>query len=599
MEESPREVGCVGKTATQLARIPLPEEGLRLAGGEFLPELVVAYETYGALSAERDNAVFLCPTLTSDAHAAGFHTAPDTDAGWWDPMIGPGKGIDTNHYFVVCANILGGCKGTTGPASTDPRTGKPYGSGFPLITMDDVVDVHLLLLRHLGIGRVAAVIGGSLGGMQALNWTIRYPDSVDRCVCIAAAASLSAQALAFDIVGRGAIMSDPNWRDGNYYGTGGAPDDGLSLARQIGHITYLSPQMMHRKFGRERHEEPAASAGRAAFRSNFQVERYLEYQGEKFVDRFDANSYLYITRAMDEWDLVERYGSLDAAFASVKAKMLIVALSADWLFPPEQSRELANALLRAGKAVSYCLLHAPHGHDAFLVDIEHLSDVSRAFLTWVTQAAAAETVNVTPDHREAFAAIAAMVRRGSRVLDLGCGGGELLTLLARRRGTAGIGVDIDIRNVLRVTDLGHDVFQGDIDAGLAMIPDGAYDYAILSETLQVVRRPRAVMGELLRVAREGIVSFPNFGNWAHRAHLLFRGRMPQGGALPFSWYDTPNIHLFTLKDFVALCRADGIEILELTCVSDCGFCRLLNAIGLRNAGASQVLARVSRAGRKG
>jgi homoserine O-acetyltransferase len=595
MDDTRRETGSVGKTATQQARIPLPAEGLRLAGGEVLPELVVAYETYGTLCAERDNAVFICPTLTSDAHAAGYHTDPGTDPGWWDQMIGPGKGIDTSHYFVVCANILGGCKGTTGPASTDPRTGKPYGSAFPLIAMDDIVDVHLLLLRHLGITRVAAVIGGSLGGMQALNWAIRYPDSVGRCVCIAAAASLSAQALAFDIVGRGAITSDPNWRDGDYYGTGGAPDDGLSLARQIGHITYLSPQMMHRKFGRERHEESAAQPGRAAFRSNFQVERYLEYQGEKFVDRFDANSYLYITRAMDEWDLVERYGSLEAAFAPVKAKLLIVALSADWLFPPEQSRELANALLRAGKGVSYCLLHAPHGHDAFLVDVEHLSDVICAFLPWVNRSLETDSIAISPDRREEFAAIAAMVRPGSRVLDLGCGGGDLLTLLARRREVAGIGVDIDIQNIVRVMDLGHDVFQGDMDAGLAMIPDGAYDCAILSETLQVVRRPRAVLGELLRVAREGIVSFPNFGNWAHRSSLFLRGRMPRGGALPFAWYDTPNIHLFTLKDFEDLCRMDGIRILERTCVFDCGFCRFLNAIGLTNAGASRVLARVTRA----
>jgi len=589
-----REDASAGKTATQLARIPLPAEGLRLSGGEFLPELVVAYETYGSLSAERDNAVFICPTLTSDAHAAGYHTAPEADPGWWDAMIGPDKGIDTNHYFVVCANILGGCKGTSGPASLDPRTGNPYGAAFPLITMDDIVDVHRLLLRHLGIDRVAAVIGGSLGGMQALNWAIRYPDSVGRCVCIAAAANLSAQALAFDIVGRGAIMSDPNWREGNYYGTGDTPADGLSLARQIGHITYLSPEMMRRKFGRERHGEPDESGARAAFRSNFQIERYLKYQSEKFVDRFDANSYLYITRAMDESDLVERYGSLEAAFAPVQAKMLIVALSADWLFPPEQSRELANALLRAGKRVSYCLLHAPHGHDAFLVDIEHLSDVIRAFLPWVNRPPAPEALPLPRDRQEVFEAITSMVQPGSRVLDLGCGGGDLLTLLARRRNAVGIGVDIDIDNVLRVTDLGHDVFQGDIDAGLAMIPDNAYDCAILSETLQVVRQPRAVLAELLRVAREGIVTFPNFGNWVNRLSLFFRGRMPQGGALPFAWYETPNIHLFTLKDFQDLCRMDGIEILELTCTSDCGLCRFLNAIGLRNAGTSRVVARVAR-----
>jgi len=285
--------------------------------------------------------------------------------------------------------------------------------------------------------------------------------------------------------------------------------------------------------------------------------------------------------------------------------LLVVALSADWLFPPEQSVEVASALLRAGKRLSYCNLYAPHGHDAFLVDIEHLSEVVRAFLPWVGEwrarvpdavpASGPESAYVSPETRmKEYGIILDMIRPGASVLDLGCGSGELLTLLAERRQVAGIGVDIDIRHVIEVIDRGHDVFQGDIDAGLAMVPDGAYDYAVLSETLQVVRRPRLVLRELLRVAREGIVSFPNFGKWSHRAALLLKGCMPVGRSLPFAWYDTPNIHLFTLRDFVALCREEGIRILDIVCVTAGVTDRMLTSLRLCNLGADRVLVKIAR-----
>jgi len=299
----------VGLVETKLAKIKLPAEGLKLEHG-VLPELTIAYETYGTLSSEKDNVIFICHALSGDAHVAGYHNDSEKSVGWWDEMVGPGKGIDTNHYFVVCANILGGCKGTTGPSSTNPATRKPYGSAFPRITISDMVDTHRLLLEDLGIKRLAGVIGGSLGGMQALEWAIRYPESIDRCICIAAAASLSAQALAFDIVGRDSIISDSDWQGGDYYGTGRTPDRGLSQARKIGHITYLSPEIMTEKFGREKHNNGNANA---KFETNFQVESYLSHQGNKFVDRFDANSYLHITRAIDEYDLIEKYGSLEKA----------------------------------------------------------------------------------------------------------------------------------------------------------------------------------------------------------------------------------------------------------------------------------------------
>lgn len=622
--------GSVGVVTTRIRRLDLPAGGLVLDNGQRLAAVDVAYETYGTLRPEGDNAVYICHALSGHAHAAGEHESPDPEdpVAWWDRMIGPGKGIDTNHYFVVCANVLGGCKGTTGPASVNPETGAPYGSSFPEISVGDIVTVHRLLLRELGVERLAAVVGGSFGGMQALEWSVRFPDMLDRCIVIASSASLSAQALAFDIVGRKAIMFDPDWQGGDYYGSGRKPVKGLSLARKVGHITYLSREIMTERFGREKwtadSSEPGAGPGGDESRLNkFQVQTYLEHQGEKFTRRFDANSYLHITRAMDEYDVAAPYGGLESACARIRAKILVVAVSSDWLFPPEQSTVLANALLRAGKPVSYCLLTAPHGHDAFLVDVEHLAEAIRGFLPWVgatapvtlPRAAAAPVPSARPrptrargtashrstrefadgDHvRREFAAIAGMVRPGSRILDLGCGSGTLLTLLANQRQVTGVGVEIDIRHVLDVIDEGHDIFQADIDGGLAMVPDGAYDYAVLSETLQVVKRPRYVVSEMLRVAREGLISFPNFGNWRHRGSLCVRGRMPKGQALPYEWYDTPNIHLFTLRDFQALCREDGISILETVYLTEDGIGKALVAMGLPNLGANSVLVRIAR-----
>jgi len=590
----------VGVVETRIARIQLPPEGFRMECGRTLPELQVAYETYGTLAPTGDNTVFICHALSGDAHVAGWRGEVGTGVvGWWDEMVGPGKGIDTDHYHVVCANILGGCKGTTGPSSINPATGKQYGSDFPPITVGDIVRAHSMLVDCLGIRKLSAVVGGSFGGMQALEWAIREPDRIDHCICIASAANLSAQALAFDIIGRRAIMSDPNWEGGDYYGTGQVPSEGLSLARKIGHITYLSHEMMGSKFGRERQPGTTGRGAQQPFRSDFQVESYLDHQGEKFVKRFDANSYLHITAAMDQYDMAEAAASLEAALVPLRSKVLVVALSSDWLFPAEQSVELANALLRAGKRVSYCCLSAPHGHDAFLVDVEHLSSVIRAFLPWVGNRSEAER-NRSPDSapapelRTEYSVIAEWVRPGSRVLDLGCGNGELLSMLSRQKQASGTGVDISIQYVIDVIDRGHDIFQEDIDRGLAMIPDGAYECAILSETLQVVKKPRFVLREMLRVAREGIVSFPNFGKWSHRLQLWRTGRMPKGGALPFEWYDTPNIHLFTLRDFVDLCSVEGIRIMQTACIPSCAVGRWLIRVGWCNLGADSVIARITK-----
>ncbi len=602
--------GSVGIVRTETIRLDLPPGGYVLDNGARLTQIDVAYETYGQRSPKDDNVVFVCHALSGNAHAAGTHVNPEPEepGAWWDAMIGPGRGIDTDHYHVVCANVLGGCKGTTGPASIEPATGKPYGSRFPDLTVGDIVGVHRLLLLQLGIRRLAVVVGGSFGGMQVIEWAVRFPDMLDRCIVIASCAGLTAQALAFDIVGRKAITFDPDWQGGDYYGTGRIPAKGLSLARKVGHITYLSREIMAEKFGREKwtKEDVVAGTGTGDLESRldkFQVQTYLEYQGERFTRRFDANSYLKITRAMDEYDVAGKHGSLEAAFARVQCKVLVVAVSSDWLFPPEQSTDIANAMLRAGKPVSCCLLNAPHGHDAFLVDVEYLAEVIRAFLPWVEAvptpgAAAASTLpaaDAADVSRSQYDSIARMVRTGSKILDLGCGGGTLLTRLAREKEAQGVGVEIDIRHVLEVLDRGHDIVQADIDAGLAMIPDGTYDYAILSETLQVVKKPRFVLSEMLRVAKEGIVSFPNFANWRHRVSLGLTGHMPKNKALPFEWYDTPNIHLFTYHDFLELCRADGIAIREAVFLTHDVVGRALVGMGAANLGANSVLVRIARA----
>lgn len=599
MKTNSKKQGSVGLVKTKSLRLTLPAEGFKLENGGILPEITVAYETYGRLSAAADNAVYICHALTGDAHVAGVHSEKDEKPGWWDAMIGPGKGIDTDIFYVICANILGGCRGTTGPSSIDPRTGKPYGSSFPSITIGDIVTVQRLFLQQIGIERLAAVVGGSLGGMQVLEWAIRYPRAVSKCVCIASGMHLSAQALAFDIVGRNAITADPAWKNGDYYDAGQKPSQGLAQARMIGHITYLSSENMKRKFGRVKKE---IHGPLPRFATPFQVESYLDYQGAKFVNRFDANSYLHITEAMDVFDLVEKASDPANAFNRVDpdTRFLVVALSSDWLFPPEQSLQLAGALLRAGKRVSYCLLRSPYGHDAFLVEIDRLAEVTRAFLEAPAQPAAdrpisgAKACGTAKRDTSDFASIIERIEPKSRVLDLGCGDGDLLCELSARRRVQGLGVDIDIENIIGAIRKGLDVFQCDLDSGLNAIPDCSYDYAILSQTLQVVRKPRQLLKEMLRVARRGVVSFPNFGNWRHRLRLAFAGRMPVSYSLPFEWYDTPNIHLATLLDFRILCRQDKILITEERDIPSGLIDRCLIRCGLKNLGADRVLICISR-----
>jgi homoserine O-acetyltransferase len=577
------EDSSIGIIEKRTVDIPL-DGGFKLRKGGTLPELTVAYEAYGELSEKKDNVVYICTALTGDAHAAGYHSADDPKPGWWDQMIGPGKGIDTDYYHVICANILGGCQGTTGPCSINPETGKPFGVEFPEITVADIVRVQKLFLETLGIDRLAAAIGGSFGGMQVLEWGIQYPDSVDRCVCIAAAPSLSTQALAFDVVARDAITSDPNWQDGHYYDGDNKPEWGLAHARKIGHITYLSPEIMQKKFGRDKVDGSDGSP------EKFQVESYLEYQGRKLVERFDANSYLLLTRALEGYDLEEEYGSIEKAFEKTNSKFLIVALSSDWLFPPEQSLSLANALLRAGREVSCCTLEAPYGHDAFLIDIEYLASAVKAFLPWVGEKKSSDILSGAGAE---FSIIEKSIKDGAKVLDLGCGDGTLLSMLRESKNVSGLGFELQLRNVIEVINKGHDVLQGDLDEGLSSLPDRSYDYAILSSTLQQVKKPRYVLREIVRVAEEGIITFPNFAYWRNRLALGFKGRMPTSEALPYEWYDTPNIHLTTRADFFDLCDREGIEVIDMFCIPGGSlFDKLLAALRCCNLGGAWIVARV-------
>jgi homoserine O-acetyltransferase len=368
-------VGIVEKKYFTFAEPPHP---LTLESGAKLGPVTVAYETIGALNADASNTILVLHALSGDSHVAGYYNEKDPKPGWWDIMVGPGKAIDTNRYFVVCSNILGSCLGSTGPSSINPATGKPYGLGFPLVTIGDMVTAQKALLDHLGVGKILSVIGGSIGGMQVLEWCVRYPDMVISAIPLATTIKHSALAIAFNEVARQAIMADPNWNKGNYY-SGRKPDLGLAVARMIGHVTYLSDEAMRSKFGRRLQDKDAFSFN---FDVDFQVESYLRYQGTKFVERFDANSFLYITKAADYFDLELRNGgkSMVEAFSRTKAKYLVVSFTSDWLYPTYQSKAMVQAMKKNNLDVSFCEIKAEWGHDAFLLPNERLATLIRGFL---------------------------------------------------------------------------------------------------------------------------------------------------------------------------------------------------------------------------
>jgi homoserine O-acetyltransferase len=353
------------------------DQPLRMDSGALIAPLTIAYQTYGQLNADKSNAVLVCHALTGDQHVANEHPVTGK-SGWWETMIGPGRPIDTERFFVICTNVVGGCMGTTGPMSTNPATGKPYGLDLPVVTIRDMVRAQAMLIDHFGIDSLFCVIGGSMGGMQALQWAASYPERVFAAMPVATAPRHSSQNIAFHEVGRQAVMADPDWRGGRYLEEGVQPSKGLAVARMAAHITYLSDEALHRKFGRNLQDRDAHTF---SFDADFQIENYLRYQGMSFVDRFDANSYLYVTRACDYFDLAADYGgSLAAAFKGAKTRFCVVSFSSDWLYPTSASRAIVHALNASGASVSFVDVETDKGHDAFLLDVPDFMATSRGFI---------------------------------------------------------------------------------------------------------------------------------------------------------------------------------------------------------------------------
>lgn len=551
------------------------DKPLKLENGDELGPITVVFETYGELNESKSNTVLICHALSGDSHVAKH--GEDDDPGWWDLLVGPGKCIDTDRYFVICPNILGGCRGTTGPNSVNPATGKPYGADFPVITVHDMVRVQKRLTDHFGIERLLAVIGGSLGGHMTLCWATKFPDAVAGAIGLATGPRLTSQAMAFDIVGRNAILRDPAYHGGQYYGRGQGPAVGLALARMLGHITYLSREAMTEKFDPHRLRPQDV---RTQFETKFSVGSYLAYQGDKFVERFDANSYLAITMALDLFDMGGSRDEMIRAFSPAKCRWLFVSFTSDWLFPPFQTQQMVDALIALDQPVSYCNVASNCGHDAFLLrdEIHIYGEMLRAFLANLEseQAQAArsqredpvegDSAGVNPrsifHHRRLdYESILELIPPSASVLDLGCGTGALLDRLKDRGHRRLIGVENDEQALLACVRRGLNVVHADLNEGLPSFAQGQFDYVVLSQTLQAVFDVEKVISDVIRVGRRGIVSFPNLGYWKLREQLSEQGRAPRSTALQgFSWHDTPNVRFLTIDDFCAFCDERRIWI---------------------------------------
>ena len=538
---------------------------LKLASGGSLPEVTVAYETYGKLNAARDNAILVCHAISGDSHVARHND--EDDPGWWDVFVGPGKPVDTNRFFVICPNLLGGCRGTTGPGSINPATGKPYGRDFPTVTVGDMVEVQYRLVRHLGIEQLLAVVGGSIGGHQALTWAAQLPDKAKGIMVLATSPRLTSQAIAFDVVGRNAIFRDPHYHGGQYYDKPKGPEVGLAIARMIGHITYLSPQAMNEKFEATRLQPRDVAI---EFEKTFSVGSYLGYQGTKFVERFDANSYVALSLALDLFDLGGTPRELARNLSKARAKWLVISFSSDWLFPPDQSRDIVNALVANKAPVTYCNVQSECGHDAFLLedDFATYGEMARAWLAHLAvttehpEGAPADVhgpTSIFTQHRIDYDRIMELIPEGASVLDMGCGSGGLLARLQAINHRRLVGVEVDEQQILTCVNRGLDVIQADINKGLAF-NNGEFDCVIMSQTLQAVLDVENAVMEITRVGKLCIVSIPNFAYHRLRKMLVEKGRAPKSGVLHNEWYNSPNIRFFTIADFEDFCAAKSIEV---------------------------------------
>ena len=531
----------------QTAVFPTP---VKLRHGGVLPGIEVAYETYGTLDEDRSNAVLICHAISGDSHLARHDD--DDEPGWWDGLVGPGKAVDTNRLFVICSNVLGGCRGTTGPATINPATGIPYGSEFPMVTVEDMVDAQKRLIDLLGIERLRAVIGGSLGGHQTLCWATRYPDCVQTAIPIAGSARVTAQAIAFDVVGRNAIQTDPHFHGGQYYGTREFPETGLALARMLGHITYLSSEAMTRKFDLDRH---APRDMVTDFEKRFSVGSYLAYQGEQFVGRFDANSYVSVTLAMDNFDMGDTREKRLEAFRSAGCDWLVISFSSDWLFPPAQSRELVAIMTTLGQPVSYCEIETDGGHDSFL-----LPDDIEAFGPMVAAKLGAPNPN-PPRQSAEDDRIFELIPSGSSVLDLGCGEGDLLGRLKERGAPLLCGVEVSTGLLAATMQHGVEAIDYDLNVSLPEFDDDRFDYVVLSSTLQAVPNVERLLEDALRVGSRAIVGFTNFAHRTLREMFGLEGRAPKApGPYSYEWYNTPNRRFPSIRDMLELCEKMGVTV---------------------------------------
>ena len=536
---------------------------LKLQRGGELSSVTVTYETYGQLNAAKDNAVLICHALSGDSHVAA-HDESD-DSGWWDIVVGPGRPIDTDKYYVICPNVLGSCRGTTGPSSINPATGKPYGQDFPTVTVADQVEVERQVVEHLGIEKLLAVTGGSMGGHRTLHWGVELSESVCGAIPMATSARLTSQALAFDVVGRNAILQDPNFRGGQYYDQS-SPSAGLAIARMLGHITYLSRESMRDKFETDRLQPRNVST---EFENKFSVGSYLAHQGAKFVELFDANSYLTLSMAMDLFNLGGDPKQLAEIFGRSRCRWLVVSFTSDWLFPPDQSQQIVDALIATGKPVSYCNVASDYGHDAFLLqqDLERYGELIRAFLENLrnggaaTAVASSASVEGGEQPRKDYDLIVDISEPAHTILDLGCGSGELLSRLRQRGHERLVGAELDEQAIIACVQRGLDVLQADLNDGLASFADGQFDFVVLSQTLQVIRDVDRVIADILRVGRQCIVTFPNFAYFKLRKMLAEQGRAPESeGVLHYKWYNSPNIRFFSIADFEAYCSEKDITV---------------------------------------
>ncbi len=532
---------------------------------QIIDSLTIAYETYGTLNENKDNAILICHALSGDAHAAFYNNASDKKAGWWDLVIGSKKAIDTDKFFVISTNVIGGCAGTTGPSSINPTTQKPYGSSFPFTSIEDMVEVEKILVDSFGINKLFAVVGGSMGGMQTAIWAKKYSSCVSQVVIIASALYQSAQNIALHEVGRSSITRDCNFLGGDYYESENSPKAGLAIARMLAHISYLSNDSIREKFGRtvEIIKEYTPTTESSHYRKErFQVGNYLEYQGMKFIERFDANSYIQITRAVDHFDM----GYTDdkaSIFENIDTEFFVIGFSTDWLYPPYHSQEITQACKASGCAVSYCTIESKAGHDAFLLKNPQFE----AYLGHYLKSSYNKLHNIScdssslqNDYRIDFDIIFKEIESNSKVLDLGCGDGLLLKKLSKEKNCKVQGVEIDEELFEKCLENNVPVISENIETFLMDYKDNSFDYVILNFTIQLTRNTKEVISEALRVGRHVIISYPNFGYIGMAMYQILKGRMPVSKSLPFEWHNTPNVHVLTINDFKVLCDEIGCII---------------------------------------